>query len=90
MGQAHAYHPWNGGFVETINNQDGAGGKFTVAQAGVPQVSFWSRPEFRIFATYLNDAENDNAFAEGKTAKWVSAYKWELGSKSTLLASGNQ
>ena len=55
-----------GGFVETINNQDGAGGKFTVAQAGVPQVGFWSRPEFRIFATYLNDAENDNAFAEGK------------------------
>ena len=29
-----------GGFVETINNQDGAGGKFTVAQAWVPQVGF--------------------------------------------------
>ncbi|ULN63639.1 carbohydrate porin [Vibrio gigantis] len=58
-----------GGFVETIDNQDGAGGKFTVAQAWVPQVGFWSRPEFRIFATYLNDAENDNAFGEGKNSE---------------------
>ncbi|MCZ8487445.1 carbohydrate porin [Vibrio lentus] len=32
--------------------KDGAGGKFTIAQAWVPQVGFWSRPEFRIFATY--------------------------------------
>ncbi|MGF1709070.1 maltoporin LamB [Vibrio kagoshimensis] len=58
-----------GGFVENINNKDGAGSKFTLAQAWVPQVGFWSRPEFRIFATYLNDSENENTFGEGKSSE---------------------
>lgn len=55
-----------GGVVETINNQQSGGGKFTLAQAWVPQVGFWSRPEFRLFATYLSDFKNKNAFAEGQ------------------------
>ncbi|KJY70722.1 maltoporin [Vibrio coralliilyticus] len=55
-----------GGFSEKINNVDSAGSKFTVAQAWVPKAGFWSRPEIRVFATYLNDAENDNAFGTGK------------------------
>ncbi|MDF2153535.1 maltoporin LamB [Vibrio sp. CAU 1672] len=53
-----------GGFSETINDQDGAGSKFTVAQAWVPQSGFWARPEIRVFASYLNDAENENAFGQ--------------------------
>ncbi|GMM88221.1 maltoporin [Vibrio fortis] len=58
-----------GGFVEKINNQDGAGGKFTVAQAWVPKTGFWARPEFRIFATYIHDAENDDAFGTGENSE---------------------
>ncbi|WP_017222135.1 maltoporin LamB [Moritella dasanensis] len=52
-----------GGFTETINDIDSAGSKFTIAQAWAPRSGFWSRPEIRVFATYLNDAKNDNAFA---------------------------
>lgn len=58
-----------GGFVESIDNQDGAGSKFTLAQAWVPKVGFWARPEFRIFASYLNDAKNNDAFGEGKDSE---------------------
>lgn len=58
-----------GGFTETLNDVDGAGSKFTIAQAWVPKAGFWSRPEIRIFATYVNDAENDDAFGIGKDSE---------------------
>ena len=58
-----------GGFTETINDVDGAGSKFTVAQAWVPKAGFWSRPEIRVFASYLNDAENENAFGTGEDSE---------------------
>lgn len=53
-----------GTFSETINDKDGAGTKFTIAQSWVPKPGFWARPEIRVFASYLNDAENSNAFGQ--------------------------
>lgn len=58
-----------GAFSETINDVDSAGSKLTVAQAWVPKSGFWSRPEIRVFATYLNDAKNDDAFGTGKNTE---------------------
>ncbi|WP_019615795.1 carbohydrate porin [Psychromonas ossibalaenae] len=67
-----------GGFTQTINDIDGAGSKFTVAQAWVPQVGFWSRPEIRVFASYMNDYENETAFngADSEVSVGMQAEAW--------------
>ncbi|MEZ8092611.1 maltoporin [Photobacterium swingsii] len=46
---------------------DKALSKFTVAQAWSAGSSFWARPEIRVFASYITDHENDNAFGDSKS-----------------------
>ncbi len=51
-----------GYYTEEKGNDDASGAKFTVAQAWGAGSSFWARPEIRVFASYVADFENDNAF----------------------------
>jgi maltoporin len=67
-----------GGFTQTINDVDGAGSKYTLAQAWVPQAGFWSRPELRVFVSYMDDAKNDLAFngAANEVSVGLQAEAW--------------
>ncbi len=51
-----------GVFSETINDVDGGGYKFTLAQAWATGSGFWDRPEIRLYASYIEDSENDTTF----------------------------
>ncbi|WP_333563122.1 maltoporin [Aeromonas sp. QDB59] len=65
---------FEGGYFQDKNkstsgntDKDGAY-KLTLAQAWSAGSSFWARPEIRVFATYLENTEDNNAF-EGNTSK---------------------
>jgi maltoporin len=51
--------------------EDFGNAKLTVAQAWAMGDSFWARPEFRVYGSYLLDTENKNAFATGKDTEYV-------------------
>ncbi len=53
------------------DTEDFGNAKFTVAQAWAMGDSFWSRPELRVYGSYLLDTENDDAFATGKDSEYV-------------------
>ncbi|PSU45908.1 maltoporin [Photobacterium frigidiphilum] len=59
-----------GWFTEEDNKVDSSGSKFTVAQAWSAGSSFWARPELRVYASYLKDYENDNAFGIGNDTEY--------------------
>ncbi|WP_105901615.1 maltoporin LamB [Vibrio gangliei] len=46
---------------------DNEGAKFTVAQAWTAGSGFWARPEIRVYASYVNDFENDNRFGSDQS-----------------------
>lgn len=52
---------WTSGSVDKSSGQ-----KYTLAQAFTAGIPFLSRPELRIFASYLKDGQNDHAFNSGK------------------------
>ena len=52
---------WTSGSVDKSSGE-----KYTLAQAFTAGVPFLSRPELRVYATYLKDGENDAAFNSGK------------------------
>ncbi len=45
--------------------------KFTVAQAFAMGDSFWSRPELRVYGSYLHDTKNDDRFGKGNDSELV-------------------
>ncbi|MBC7002370.1 maltoporin [Photobacterium sp. BZF1] len=47
-----------------------SGQKFTIAQAWTAGESFWARPEIRLYASYLMDNENDDAFGTGNDTEY--------------------
>ncbi|MDR3432700.1 MAG: maltoporin [Rouxiella aceris] len=58
-----------GGFYQKDDNHDGShykqgGEKYTVALALADGPAFMSRPELRVFASYLNDSENGKSFKD--------------------------
>lgn len=59
-----------GWFTEEENKVDSSGSKFTVAQAWAAGSSFWARPELRVYASYLTDYDNDNAFGIGNDTEY--------------------
>ncbi|MGF1888561.1 maltoporin [Photobacterium profundum] len=59
-----------GWFTEEDNKVDSSGSKFTVAQAWAAGSSFWARPELRVYASYLTDYENDDAFGIGNDTEY--------------------
>ncbi|KAA8997331.1 maltoporin [Affinibrenneria salicis] len=59
-----------GAFYQKDDNKDGSyykqgGEKYTVALGLAKGPDFMSRPELRIFASYLNDSEQGNSFQDG-------------------------
>ncbi len=66
-----------GGFTQTINDVDAGGSKFTLAQAWVPHTGFWSRPEIRVYTSYLTDSEG-TAFngADSEISVGMQAEAW--------------
>ncbi|TPG58251.1 maltoporin [Ewingella americana] len=59
-----------GGFYQKDDNHDGShykqgGEKYTIALGLADGPAFMSRPELRVFASYLNDAENGKSFQDG-------------------------
>ena len=52
---------WTSGAVDKSSGQ-----KYTIAQAFTAGIPFLSRPELRVFASYLKDGENQGAFNSGK------------------------
>ncbi|UJF18650.1 maltoporin [Vibrio sp. SS-MA-C1-2] len=62
----------------TETAQDSSGQKFTLAQAWSAGDSFWARPEFRLYASYLMDNDNANAF-KGGDFKAGDATEWNFG-----------
>ncbi|MFT6985774.1 MAG: maltoporin [Psychromonas sp.] len=54
-----------GVYVKEAGTVDSSEAKFTVAQSWSPASGFWSRPEIRVFATYLTDLE-DGEYANGE------------------------
>ncbi|GAA3908246.1 MULTISPECIES: maltoporin [Gibbsiella] len=59
-----------GGFYQKDTNKDGShykqsGEKYTVALGLADGPEFMSRPELRVFASYLNDSENGKSFQDG-------------------------
>ncbi|KXI21349.1 hypothetical protein AS132_22465 [Photobacterium sanguinicancri] len=54
-------------YLPNTETGDKALSKFTVAQAWSAGSSFWARPEIRVFASYITDHENDNAFGDSKS-----------------------
>ncbi|PSW16417.1 maltoporin [Photobacterium rosenbergii] len=42
------------------NNADASAGKFTIAQAWSAGSSFWARPELRVYASYIEDYEDNS------------------------------
>ncbi|MDX1302149.1 maltoporin [Photobacterium sp.] len=68
-----------GHFIEEDNNVDKSGSKLTVAQAWSAGSSFWARPEIRVYASYLMDHEDDNAFGAGNDTEYsvgIQAEAW--------------
>ncbi|MGF1731038.1 maltoporin [Photobacterium kasasachensis] len=59
-----------GWFTEENDNVDSSGSKLTLAQAWAAGSSFWARPELRIYASYLSDYENDDAFGTGNDTEY--------------------
>lgn len=62
-----------GGFYQKESYTDGShykqsGEKYTVALGLADGPDFMSRPELRVFASYLNDSEQGNAFNDGKAS----------------------
>lgn len=56
-----------------------SGNKLTVAQAWAAGNSYWARPEIRVYASYLMDNENDDAFGIGNDSEYnigVQAEVW--------------
>ncbi|MBC3617080.1 maltoporin LamB [Vibrio metschnikovii] len=45
--------------------------KLTVAQAWAMGDSFWSRPELRVYGSYLHDTKNDDRFGTGNDSEFV-------------------
>jgi len=54
-----------GVYVKEEGTVDTSEAKFTIAQSWSPASGFWSRPEIRVFATYLTDLE-DGTYANGE------------------------
>lgn len=59
-----------GGFYQKDTNKDGShykqsGEKYTIALGLADGPEFMSRPELRVFASYLNDSENGKSFQDG-------------------------
>lgn len=59
-----------GWFTEENDNVDSSGSKLTLAQAWAAGTSFWARPELRVYASYLEDYENDDAFGTGNDSEY--------------------
>ncbi|WP_019615835.1 carbohydrate porin [Psychromonas ossibalaenae] len=51
------------------HNIDSSGSKVTLAQAWSPAGGFWSRPELRLFVSYLNDQGDQDRFGTGKNSE---------------------
>lgn len=56
-----------GYYTEDNSGIDQAGAKFTVAQAWSAGSGFWARPEIRVYASYVNDFEDDNRFGNDQS-----------------------
>lgn len=54
-----------------VAKEDFGNTKFTVAQAWAMGNSFWSRPELRVYGSYITDTENDDAFGKGEDSEYV-------------------
>ena len=68
-----------GTFVQKDENKDGsdykqAGQKYTLALGLAAGPAFMSRPELRIFTSYLNDSERGNSFQDG-----TASNTWNFG-----------
>ncbi|GLT13770.1 maltoporin LamB [Vibrio algivorus] len=58
---------------------DNEGAKFTVAQAWSAGSGFWARPEIRVYASYVDDFENDNRFGNDQSNEFsvgIQAEAW--------------
>ncbi len=68
-----------GYYDEDKSGEDKSGSKFTIAQAWSAGDSFWARPEIRVYASYLSDYDNDNAFGAGNDTEYnvgIQAEAW--------------
>ncbi|QGH63801.1 maltoporin [Serratia proteamaculans] len=68
-----------GGFYQKDDNKDGShykqgGEKYTLALGLADGPEFMSRPELRVFASYLNDSEQGNSFQDG-----TASNTWNFG-----------
>ncbi|HBQ80108.1 MAG TPA: maltoporin, partial [Erwinia persicina] len=68
-----------GTFMQKDQNKDGsdykqAGQKYTLALGLAAGPEFMSRPELRIFTSYLNDSEQGNSFQDG-----TASNTWNFG-----------
>ncbi|MDV5170300.1 maltoporin [Photobacterium rosenbergii] len=58
-----------GWFTEEKDNVDSSASKFTIAQAWSAGSSFWARPELRVYASYIEDYE-DNSIGEADDSEY--------------------
>lgn len=63
------YH--GGEKIEDTETEDFGHAKLTVAQAWAMGDSFWSRPELRVYGSYLHDTKNDDSFGAGNDSEFV-------------------
>ncbi|EKO3575661.1 maltoporin LamB [Vibrio metschnikovii] len=54
-----------------LSKEDFGHAKLTVAQAWAMGDSFWSRPELRVYGSYLHDTKNDDSFGTGNDSEFV-------------------
>lgn len=54
-----------------LSKEDFGHAKLTVAQAWAMGDSFWSRPELRVYGSYLHDTKNDDRFGTGNDSEFV-------------------
>ena len=50
-----------------------------IAQAWSAGSSFWARPEIRVYASYIEDYEKDDAFGDGNDSEYnlgIQAEAW--------------
>lgn len=58
---------------------DNEGAKFTIAQAWSAGSGFWARPEIRVYASYVDDFEDDNRFGDNQSDEFsvgIQAEAW--------------
>lgn len=62
------------------SNYKQGGEKYTIALGLAEGPDFLSRPELRVFASYLNDSENGKPFEDGTSNDtWNFGVKWKPG-----------